>query len=108
MSGVAGMGLSAGPPGAVPSVRFCSDTASSRLESAHLTLDEGPCRDATATRRPVLVADLAVESWRQRWPWFTPAALKAGVRAVFALPLHAGGGTPRRCRRPVPTHTPTR
>ncbi|MEU4557502.1 ATP-binding protein [Actinoplanes sp. NPDC023936] len=91
MSGVAGMGLSAGPPGTVPSVRFFSDTASSQLESAQVTLDEGPCRDATATRRPVLVADLAVGSWRQRWPWFTPAALKAGVRAVFALPLHAGG-----------------
>jgi hypothetical protein len=91
MSGVAGMGLSAGPPGTVPDVRFSSDTASSLLESAQLTLDEGPCRDATATRQPVLVADLAAGSWRKRWPRFTPAALKSGVRAVFALPLHAGG-----------------
>ncbi|WP_092544664.1 GAF domain-containing protein [Actinoplanes derwentensis] len=56
-----------------------------------MTLDEGPCRDATATRRPVLVPDLEAESWRERWPWFTRAALAAGVRAVFALPLHAGG-----------------
>ncbi|WP_229076800.1 ATP-binding protein [Actinoplanes sp. DH11] len=91
MTGVAGMGLSAGPAGTVPRIRFFSDTASSRLESAQLTLDEGPCRDATATREPVLVADLAGGSWRQRWPWFTRAALEAGVRAVFALPLHAGG-----------------
>ncbi|MEU4419976.1 ATP-binding protein [Actinoplanes sp. NPDC024001] len=91
MPGVAGVGLSAGPAGTVPQVRFCSDTASSRLESAQLTLDEGPCRDASAARQPVLVSDLAAGSWRQRWPRFAPAALDAGVRAVFALPLHAGG-----------------
>jgi anti-sigma regulatory factor (Ser/Thr protein kinase) len=91
MSGIAGMGLSAGPAGTAPPIRFFSDTTSSRLESAQLTLDEGPCRDATSTGRPVLVSDLAAGSWRQRWPWFTPAALQAGVRAVFALPLHAGG-----------------
>ncbi|MDI6104339.1 ATP-binding protein [Actinoplanes sp. NEAU-A12] len=91
MSGVAGMGLSAGPAGTVPRIRFFSDTASSQLEAAQLTQDEGPCRDATATRRPVLAADLSAGSWRQRWPRFTPAALDAGVRAVFALPLHAGG-----------------
>ncbi|WP_328468726.1 ATP-binding protein [Actinoplanes sp. NBC_00393] len=89
--GIAGMGLSAGSVGSEPRIRFSSDTASSQLESAQLTLDEGPCRDATATRRPVLAADLTVGSWRQRWPRFTPAALAAGVRAVFALPLHAGG-----------------
>ncbi|GAA2914573.1 hypothetical protein Acy02nite_17270 [Actinoplanes cyaneus] len=90
MTGIAGMGLSAGPAGATPRIRHFSDIASSRLESAQLTLDEGPCRDATATREPVLVADLAAGSWRRRWPWFTRAALEAGVRAVFALPLHAG------------------
>ena len=91
MSGIDGLGLSAGPVGTVPEVRFSSDTISSRLESAQLTLDEGPCRDAAATRAPVWAADLATGSWRQRWPWFTPAALDAGARAVFALPLHAGG-----------------
>jgi anti-sigma regulatory factor (Ser/Thr protein kinase) len=91
MTGIAGMGLSAGPPGSIPRIRYFSDIASSRLESAQLTLDEGPCRDATATREPVLVADLAAGAWRQRWPSFTRAALEAGVRAVFALPLHAGG-----------------
>ncbi|MEV4640121.1 ATP-binding protein [Actinoplanes sp. NPDC049548] len=89
--GVAGIGLSAGPAGSVPRLRFSSDTASSQLEAAQLTQDEGPCRDATATRRPVLAADLSAGSWRQRWPRFTPAALDAGARAVFALPLHAGG-----------------
>ncbi|WP_328460965.1 ATP-binding protein [Actinoplanes sp. NBC_00393] len=88
---IAGIGLSAGPPGSEPRIRFSSDTASSRLETAQLTLDEGPCRDATTMRRPILATDLASGSWRQRWPRFTPAALDAGARAVFALPLHAGG-----------------
>ncbi|MEU4624819.1 ATP-binding protein [Actinoplanes sp. NPDC023801] len=91
MSGLGGLGLSAGPAGTVPAVRYFSDTTSSQLESAQLTLNEGPCRDVTATRDPVWAADLATGSWRQRWPWFTPAALDAGARAVFALPLHAGG-----------------
>ncbi|GAA4934352.1 ATP-binding protein [Actinoplanes utahensis] len=91
MSGIEGLGLSAGPVGTVPRVRFFSDTTSSRLESAQLTLNEGPCRDAAANREPVWAADLATGPWRQRWPWFTRAALDAGARAVFALPLDAGG-----------------
>jgi anti-sigma regulatory factor (Ser/Thr protein kinase) len=52
---------------------------------------EGPGRDAADTRQVVAAADLASGYWRQRWPSFTPSALTAGVRAVFALPLHAGG-----------------
>ncbi|GIF01321.1 ATP-binding protein [Paractinoplanes rishiriensis] len=91
MWGIDGLGLSAGPVGTVPEVRFSSDKISSRPESAQLTLGEGPCRDAAATRAPVWAPDLATGSWRQRWPWFTRAALDAGARAVFALPLHAGG-----------------
>jgi anti-sigma regulatory factor (Ser/Thr protein kinase) len=89
--GVAGIGLSAGTPVSGPHIRFASDDTSFLLEDFQLTLDEGPCWDAAATRRPVVAADLTTGSWRQRWPQFTPAALDAGVRAVFALPLHAGG-----------------
>ncbi|GAA2698053.1 ATP-binding protein [Actinoplanes palleronii] len=93
---IAGLGLSAGPrnvgppAGSVPQTRFSSDAASARLESAQYSLDEGPCRDAAGMRRPVLAADLRIEPWAQRWPRFTEAALAAGARAVFALPLHAG------------------
>ncbi|BCJ47727.1 hypothetical protein GCM10010168_20860 [Actinoplanes ianthinogenes] len=94
--GVTGIGLSAGTvePGRSertgPRTRFASDHISTRLESLQHTLDEGPCRDAASTDRPVLAADLTGGSWRRRWPRFTPAALDAGVRAVAALPLHAG------------------
>jgi anti-sigma regulatory factor (Ser/Thr protein kinase) len=90
--GVAGIGLSAGPEGdPSPKIRFSSDQGSASLEDAQETLDDGPCRDATTTRRPVRAADLSDPWWRERWPRFTPAALHSGARAVFALPLHAGG-----------------
>jgi hypothetical protein len=52
-------------------------------------MGEGPCIDAFATRRPVLVADLDGGAVR-RWPGYAPAALQDGVRAVFAFPLQTG------------------
>jgi anti-sigma regulatory factor (Ser/Thr protein kinase) len=97
MPGFTGIGLSSGPvssawgDAAAPQIRFSSDLGSAWLENAQRTLEDGPCRDATVTRRPVYAADLAAPLWRERWPRFTPAALHAGMRAVFALPLHAGG-----------------
>lgn len=96
MPGISGLGLSAPPPShragdQVLETRFSSDQAAARIETAQETLDDGPCREATATRQAVHAADLTHPSWRERWPRFTPVALDAGARAVFALPLHAGG-----------------
>ncbi|BBH67823.1 hypothetical protein ACTI_45080 [Actinoplanes sp. OR16] len=97
MPGINGIGLSAGPPttrqGGMTDarIRFSSDQTSARIESAQESLRDGPCHEAAATRRPVHAADLRDAAWREHWPRFTPAALAAGVRAVFALPLHAGG-----------------
>ncbi|MFC6562690.1 GAF domain-containing protein [Actinoplanes utahensis] len=92
MPGFAGIGLSAGRDDAtVVQTRFSSDAGSASLEAAQETFDDGPCRDATVNRRPVYAADLTDSLWRERWPRFTPAALDAGARSVFALPLHAGG-----------------
>jgi hypothetical protein len=39
----------------------------------------------------VLAANLIAPDCLARWPVFTPAAVHAGVRAVFALPLQVGG-----------------
>lgn len=61
-----------------------------RLVELQLTAGEGPCFDAHAGHRPVLVADLATAATRDRWAGFVPAAVEAGVRAVFSLPLQAG------------------
>ena len=62
-----------------------SSELSRRLDEYQFTFGEGPCLDAVADGRPVLVPDLSHPA-EQRWPAFTPAVLSAGVHAVFALP----------------------
>jgi ANTAR domain/GAF domain len=66
-----------------------SDRVASEMEELTLTLGEGPCVDAF-TDGPVLVADLTAPDCLARWPVFAPAAAKAGVLAVFALPVQVG------------------
>ena len=56
------------------------------VEELTLTLGEGPGVDAL-TDGPVMVADLAAHDCQRRWPAFAPAAVGAGIRAMFALPL---------------------
>lgn len=63
-----------------------SGALSRRLDELQFTFGEGPCVDAVAQGRPVLVADLDDRTER-RWPAFTGAALQAGVQAIFALPV---------------------
>jgi hypothetical protein len=59
------------------------------MEELQFTLGEGPCIDASLARRPVLQPDLASTAVA-RWPGFGPEALKAGIAAIFAFPLHVG------------------
>jgi len=70
-------------------VAAASDPASERIEELQFVLGEGPCTDAFASRRPVLVPDLT-DGAARRWPAYTPAAHDEGVRAVFAFPLQVG------------------
>ncbi len=65
-----------------------SDERSRLVEELQFTYGEGPCVDANRTRQPVSEPRLAHAS--SRWPAFGPEALKAGVEAVFAIPLHLG------------------
>jgi hypothetical protein len=69
---------------------YASDPVAAEVEELTLTLGEGPGVDAL-TGGPALVADLIAADCLARWPVFAPAALRAGVRAVFALPLQVGG-----------------
>jgi hypothetical protein len=69
---------------------YASDRVASEVEELTLTLGEGPSVNALADG-PELVADLATADCLTRWPVFAPAAARAGVRAVFALPLRIGG-----------------
>jgi hypothetical protein len=68
---------------------YASDRVASQLEELILMLGEGPGVDALAGS-PALGADLTTPECVARWPVFAPAAVHAGIRAVFALPLQVG------------------
>ncbi|HET7193548.1 MAG TPA: GAF and ANTAR domain-containing protein [Nocardioides sp.] len=59
-----------------------------RIDEIQYALGEGPCLQAYATQRMVLVEDLERED---RWPRFTPAALDNGLRGLVAAPLSVHG-----------------
>lgn len=87
----AGAGLSVMAEDGVRGMTTASDPVTERIEELQFLLGEGPCIDAFAARRPVLVPDLADGAMR-RWPVYAPAAYDGGVRAVFAFPLQVGAG----------------
>jgi hypothetical protein len=68
---------------------WASDQVASEVEELVLILGEGPCVDARAGG-PMLIADLTAPDCLARWPFFAPAAVQAGARAVFVLPLQVG------------------
>jgi len=84
-----GAGISVMADDGVRGVCAASDPVSQRVEELQFVMGEGPCIDAFATRRPVLVPDLGGGAM-SRWPGYAPAALQDGVRAVFAFPLQIG------------------
>ncbi|MFI8228751.1 ANTAR domain-containing protein [Streptomyces sp. NPDC085900] len=91
---VGGAGLSAMSRTA-PSHPLCStDDISERLEELQLTMGEGPCVDAFLHGSAVLTPDLLRRDLQDRWMVFAEAALEAGARAVFALPLQMGAISP--------------
>lgn len=61
-----------------------------QVAELQITLGEGPTIQSLDEERMTLIADLASGQPAQRWPMFTPAALRAGVAAVFAFPLAMG------------------
>jgi ANTAR domain len=67
---------------------FASDQLSARLEELQFTTGEGPAAADFRFGSPVLIPDL--ESLASRWPGFVSAAVAAGARAMFALPLQVG------------------
>ncbi|MEO3861731.1 GAF and ANTAR domain-containing protein [Acrocarpospora sp. B8E8] len=51
-------------------------------------LREGPSRDALATGRPVVAADVMRDP---RWPRYAAAAVRHGIRSALVLPVQADG-----------------
>jgi GAF domain-containing protein len=84
-----GVGLSVMADDGARGMTAASDPATERIEELQFTFGEGPCVDAHATSRPVLVPELTDEALR-RWPVYAPAVHEAGIRAVFAFPLQIG------------------
>ena len=86
---VTGVGLAFMNDDGPVAIIAATDGPARRLEDLQLVLREGPCVDASITRRPVLQPDLnAIEP--TRWPHFVPAAQRAGVAAIFSFPLQVG------------------
>jgi hypothetical protein len=87
--GVDGAGLSMVSGGAFYSVGVCGALIGD-VEQLQFTLGEGPSLDAVSMTAPALAADLNGPD-TQRWPVFAGAAVRLGVRAVFALPVAVTG-----------------
>jgi hypothetical protein len=84
-----GVGVSVMAEDGMRGVAAVSEPAYEAIEDLQFTLGEGPCLDAFATRRPVLVPELAGAAML-RWPGYAPAVHDHGLRAVFAFPLQIG------------------
>ncbi|MFE6482858.1 GAF and ANTAR domain-containing protein [Streptomyces sp. NPDC057757] len=91
---VGGAGLSAMSRTAASHPLCSTDDVSEQLEELQLTLGEGPCVDAFIHSSAVLTPDLLTGELQERWTVFADAALGAGARAVFALPLQIGAISP--------------
>ncbi|WP_434446789.1 GAF and ANTAR domain-containing protein [Lentzea sp. E54] len=65
-------------------------TAGDEMAELQTTVGEGPVSEAMRQNQPVFASDLA-DGWSaNRWPVFAPAAVAAGVAAVFVIPLTLG------------------
>jgi hypothetical protein len=84
-----GTALSLADDEGLQAVLGASGAVAEDLEKLQFELGEGPTVTASRDNEPSLHPFLdhtAVETW----PGFAPAALEAGIRAVFALPLRTG------------------
>jgi ANTAR domain len=67
-------------------VLCASDPVLARIEAAQFSLAEGPCWEATASFRPVLIPDFA-GSPAASWPVFASQTAAEPVGAFYAFPL---------------------
>lgn len=89
VTGVTGAGLMLMSGNAPRGSVATTDEVSTLIEDLQFALGEGPCVDAYNLDRPVLEPDLAHPA-EPRWMAFGPAAMQAGVRAIFGFPLQIG------------------
>jgi GAF domain-containing protein len=66
-------------------VMASSSERSRMLELMEIQNEEGPCLDAFRSTLPVVAHDLHAHD--NRWPRFTPEAIRVGFSAAYALPM---------------------
>ncbi|MGZ8690810.1 MAG: GAF and ANTAR domain-containing protein [Aeromicrobium sp.] len=71
-----------------PTTSASTDPLIDTLDRLQYGLEEGPCLTAWAGSMVVRVNDLATD---ERWPTWSPQAVKFGVRSVLSAPMEAGG-----------------
>jgi diguanylate cyclase (GGDEF)-like protein len=76
-------------PGMAPHYVAASNADALEFERLQTELGQGPCLAAYTTGEAVVVPDLEQDG---RFAEFAPAAMAAGMRAVFAFPLRHGTG----------------
>jgi len=86
---ISGAGVTLITPGVTPHYVAASGPAALRFERLQTQLGQGPCLLAHSSGEPVLIPDLAADD---TFPRFGPAALAAGLAAVFTFPLGHGEG----------------
>jgi len=86
---VMGAGVTLIAPGMAPHYVAASNESALRFEQLQTELGQGPCLLAYESGESVLVPDLARDN---RFPGFAPAALAAGMAAVFTFPLRHEDG----------------
>jgi hypothetical protein len=64
--------------------------AGDEMAELQATVGEGPVSEAMRQNQPVFAPDLADRWSASRWPVFAPAAVEAGVTAIFVIPLTLG------------------
>jgi diguanylate cyclase (GGDEF)-like protein len=75
--------------GRAPRYVAASDLSALRFERLQTELGEGPCLTAYETGQAVGIPDLGADDL---FPRFAPAAIAAGLGAVFTFPLHGAEG----------------
>jgi diguanylate cyclase (GGDEF)-like protein len=75
--------------GKAPHYVAASDESALRFERLQTEIGQGPCLAAYGSGEAVAIADLSVD---RLFPEFSPAAVEAGLAAVFTFPLRQAGG----------------
>lgn len=87
--GVTGAGVMVMDGDTLPASLCASNAVATEITELEFTLGEGPGLDAHRRGTAVGEPDLA-HPRQARWPSFAPAAIDAGVGALFSFPLRVG------------------